>query len=54
MYGELNFNPVLFVSQMKYVVLPLVVGTLITLFAWGTYMDYKEKKFNKEKETETC
>ena len=55
MYGELNFNPILFVAQMKYIVLPLTILILTTLFVYGTYSDYKQRKNNKEtEETETC
>ena len=46
MYGELNFNPTLFVAQMKYII-PFAIGCLIALLIWVSYHEHHEKKVNK-------
>ena len=48
MYGELNFNPTLFIAQMK-AILPLFVGVIIALFLWVMLNEHLDKKKESEK-----
>lgn len=52
MYGELNFNPSLFIAQME-IIFPFAVGVLIALFIWGVCNERFEKK-KRGKKHENC
>lgn len=47
MYGELNFNPTLFMVQMKHIVFPIIC--VVTIFLIITYAIDFIRESNKQK-----
>ena len=54
MYGELNFNPTLFMAQMKHIAVPIMCAVVIVLIIMYAIDFIRKPHKQKTEETETC